>query len=524
MPKLSHIHPVLSQGATLEGLTHNPFRIFGLRVDSTNKEIDNAIKDLRIQMELGAELSHAFALGAIEPSVLMQSSQRLKDPVQRICDECFWFWPLDLGTQDVALDLIANGDKAGAKAAWLEFVDHPEWGPIAVHNLAIHTLLESFGDSTELDKYGQYTKDFLSSPVCVSRIKARLRTLDDPRLPRNAATDIIEELRRVMATVQIRIGLERLAQMDTVRGQRNLHCARKIAGDEHLLGELVESELEAELERLEAKNAMPIDTATEADWTHLFEQAQYTMGRMQPFPSLAARRELLGNRTATVLRRVSIYQYNERKNRKKALEIAKKAQSLATGDMLQKIKDDIRTVQAGIESEQDDQIFDVIHSRIEKMAEMPTGSMMAYEGQAILRAINTAVSKGGSKERADVLYHNLAWCLRGKAVKAFNENDDLSTARLLVATAQEVVADSERRGMRKDELKRKLLEDSAALDRNAAAQRQATRNNWSQNAPSRSGGGCLVPIVAILCLTGAAGYAAPVAMKTIQTWVNLFLS
>ena len=524
MSNLEHIHPVLAQGATLEGLRQNPFRIFGLRVDLTNKELDNAIKDLRIQMELGAELAHAFALGAIEPSVLVQSSQRLKDPVQRICDECFWFWPMDLGTQDVALDLIANGDKAGAKAAWREFLDHPEWGPIASHNLAIHDLYESFDDSSELEGYGLHAKDFLSSNVCVNRLKARLRTLDDPRLPRNAAPDIVAELRRAMATVQIRIGLERLAQKDTVRGHRNIRCARNIAHEEHLLGEIVERELEPELERLEAKNALPIDAATEADWTNLFEQAKHARGRMQPFPSLGARSELVANRTATVLRRISIYQYNEKKNRKKALEVAQKAHELATGDLLQKINDDIKTVQEGIASERDALVFDAIHSRIEKLNEMAPGSLMAQEGQAILRAINNAVNAGGSKQRADVLYHNLAWCLRGKAVKAFNEKDDLSTARLLVTTAQDVLADSERRGLRQDELKLKLYEDSAALDRNEAAQRRATQNNWSQSAPTRSGGGCLVPLVAILCLTGAAGYAAPSAMNTVQTWINFLLS
>jgi len=523
MPNLDHILPALSQGATFEGLSQNPFRIFGLRVDLTNKELDNAIKDLRVQMEFDAQLSHAFALGVLEPSVLVQSSQRLKDPVQRICDECFWFWPMDLGTQDVALDLIANGDKEGAKAAWREFLGHPDWGPIASHNLAILGLYESFDDSAELEAYGTNAKEFLNSDVCVNRLKARLRTLDDPRLPRNSAPDIIAALRRAMVAVQVRIGLERIAQQDTVRGHRNIRCARNLAHDEQLLGEIVEGELEGELERLEAKNAVQIEKATDADWNGLFELARELIGKMQPFRALEARCELVGNRTATVLRRISIYTYNQKKNRRKALEIARKAHQLATGDLLQKINDDIKTVEEGIASERDDQLFDALHGRIEKLGEMTPGSAMAQEGQAILAAINHAVNAGGSKQRADVLYHNLGWCLRGKAVKVFNEREDLSTAQLLVSAAQDVVADSERRGMRQDELKRKLREDSATLDRNAsAAQRQANARNWNQGAPAQSGG-CLVPLVAILCLTGAAGYAAPYAAHTIQDLLKHFL-
>ena len=171
MPNLEHISPVMSQCATLEGLRQNPFRIFGLRVDLNSKELTEAIKDLSIQIEFGTELTHAFALGTIESSAIVQANQRLRDPVQRICDECFWFWPMDIATNDVALDLIASGDKAGAKAAWKEFIGHPEWGPIASHNLAILDMYESFDDSTELDGLGTNAKAFLVNSVCINRIK-----------------------------------------------------------------------------------------------------------------------------------------------------------------------------------------------------------------------------------------------------------------------------------------------------------------------------------------------------------------
>ncbi len=54
MPNLEHVSPVMSQCATLDGLRQNPFRIFGLRVDLTSKELSEAIKDLSLQMEFGA--------------------------------------------------------------------------------------------------------------------------------------------------------------------------------------------------------------------------------------------------------------------------------------------------------------------------------------------------------------------------------------------------------------------------------------------------------------------------------------
>lgn len=501
----------MSQSATLEGLKQNPFRIFGLRVDLTSKELTEAIKDLSIQMELGAELTHAFALGAVDASVLAQANQRLRDPVQRLCDECFWFWPMDMGQQDVALDLIASGDKAGAKEAWREFLGHPEWGPIASHNIAIVDLFESFDDSMGLERFGSSAKDFLACSVCVDRIRARLRSIDDPRLPRNSAPAILEELRRAMAANQVRIGLERIAQGDSVRGHRNIRCARNIADKEELLGAIVEEELAVELRRLEAKCSINIETATDAEWNSLADETLSTIARLQPFPSLESRAQILGNNSAKTLRLISIHTYNEKKNRKRALAIALKAQKLAYGELLQKINDDIKTVKEGIENEKSESVFDPISARINKLNESTHHLLLATEGRELLEAINKAVDEGHSKQRADVLYHNLGWALRGRAVDAFNIRNDSGLARTLVALANDVVRESTRRGLPQTELRSKLLEDTAALDRNAMASSQS------------SGGSCLIPIVAILCLTGAAGYAAPAAIQSVNHLIKTLL-
>lgn len=510
MPNLEHVSPVMSQCATHEGLRQNPFRIFGLRVDLTSKELAEAIKDLSIQMEFGAELPHAFTLGAVDASILSQANQRLRDPVQRLCDECFWFWPMDMGQQDVALDLIANGDKAGAKAAWREFLGHPEWGPIASHNLAVLELYESFEDPTALERFGANAKDFLASDAIVNRVKARLRTIDDPRLPRNSAPAILAELRHAMTANQVRIGLERIAQGDTVRGKRHIRCSRSIADSEELLGSIVEEELAVELRRLEAKSSISIETATDAEWNSLAEETLSTIERLQTFPSLESRAQILGNNSAKTLRLISIHTYNEKKNRKRALAIALKAQKLAYGELLQKINEDIKTVKEGIENEKSEVVFDPIATRINKLNETTHHLLLAIAAKEILEAINKAVDEGHSKQRADVLYHNLGWALRGQAVDIFNNRNDLNLARTLVGLANEVVRESARRGLPQDELRNKLRLDSAALDRNAMAS-------------SQSSGSCLIPLVAILCLTGAAGYAAPAAIQSVNQLIKTLL-
>jgi hypothetical protein len=266
--------------------------------------------------------------------MLAQANQRLRDPVQRICDECFWFWPMDLGAQDDALDLIANGDKAGAKAAWQEFHGHPDWGPIAAHNLAILCLYESGTDSTELGDLGKNSLEFLDSPASVNRIKARLRTIDDPRLPRNSARAIVDDVRRAMVANQIHIGLDRLAQGDTIRGNRNLRCAKTIADDEDLLGSIAEEALESDFRRLETKIEIDEEKAKDADWKAIAQDTQQLIDRLKPFTGLTSRAEIIGNNAAKKLRNISIHTHNVKKNRKKALQIAEVAYKLASGEML----------------------------------------------------------------------------------------------------------------------------------------------------------------------------------------------
>jgi hypothetical protein len=546
MPNLEHVSPVMSQAATFEGLGQNPFRIFGLRVDLSSKELTEAIKDLRIQMELGAELPHAFALATLEEGMLAQANQRLRDPVQRICDECFWFWPMDLGAQDDALDLIANGDKAGAKAAWQEFHGHPDWGPIAAHNLAILGLYESGSDSTELGDLGKNALEFMDSVASVNRLKARLRTIDDPRLPRNSARAILDEVRRAMVANQIHIGLDRLAQGDSIRGNRNLRCAKTIADDEELLGSIAEEAFESDFRRLESKADLDIEKAKDADWKGLAQDTQQLIDRLKPFASLASRAEIIGNNAAKTLRSISIYTYNKKAKRKKALQIAEAAYKLASGELLQRIEDDMKTVKEGIEAEDCEATFEPIRLRVEALDDVTDTDRLTSEGRSILETLNTAVDSGKPKKWAEVLYRNLGWLLRGKAIKANNELRDPDAARSLVYLAQNVVKNSESRGMDQNELRLKLTQDAITLAQNAVQPRPTARPVRAayrehvneddaypprrfvppplyQAPPTQSSGSCLLPFVALLCLTGAAGTAAPLALQTAHTLLKTLL-
>src|ERR1700730_1003500 len=77
----------------------NAFRITGLAVDATTREMVKHIEKLKMYEELGqlAEaLPKAFPL---KPSPtfedIREAEKKLRDPEQRFIDEFFWFWPID---------------------------------------------------------------------------------------------------------------------------------------------------------------------------------------------------------------------------------------------------------------------------------------------------------------------------------------------------------------------------------------------------------------------------------------------
>jgi hypothetical protein len=233
-----------------------------------------------------------------------------------------------------------------------------------------------------------------------------------------------------------------------------------------------------------------------------------------------------------------------KKNSKKALQIAEVAYKLASGEVLGRLKEDIRIIKEVIEAAECEAAFEPIRLRIEALKETSEAGRLMSEGRSILNALNAKVDGGMSKEWAESLYLNLGWLIRGKAIKANNELNDANSAKLLVYLAQEIVKEGESRQMDLNELRLKLQQDAITLAQNAVQPRATARSSYVPYRPTSapppysgnytrptyqaqpsatSGGSCLLPLVAILCLTGAAGYAAPMALQTAHTFLKTLL-
>ena len=186
---------------------HNAFRLSGIPVDASTREIKRRIDDLKAAAEMGDlknELIHAFALDPM-PSLdqIREAAQKLQNPEQRIIDEFFWFWPQESGKKDKdsALRALRNCDYGSALKIWSDALsdNNAPTCIVAKHNLAVIYHLKALdAEQNALKSNLSAEKLFIISQdwrTCFkwweeltddeafwSLVTDRIRIIDDPRL------------------------------------------------------------------------------------------------------------------------------------------------------------------------------------------------------------------------------------------------------------------------------------------------------------------------------------------------------
>lgn len=217
--------------ATPEIFRINAFRITGLRVDSTIREITKHADKLKMMEELGEGNSTnpgAFSLPS-PPTVdqIREASQRLKDSEQRIIDEFFWFWPKRFGESgsDPALRALEAGDSDTAFKIWTTLETSPTDGVVAMHNIAVlwHLMAleweSHYSERTWTEEKQQETERFWRSAfkrwellvvddLLWDHVTQRIKQLADPRLTtgfaRSMRATFPEALDKINAELAVR--------------------------------------------------------------------------------------------------------------------------------------------------------------------------------------------------------------------------------------------------------------------------------------------------------------------------------
>jgi hypothetical protein len=225
---------VLLEACTAEVFVNNIFKITGLAVDVTPREIAKQMAERKLQAELGQSSAQPgpslFGREKL-PSIqsIRDAEQKLREPELRLVHELFWFWPIDPGGSkvDPALRALAAGDTGTAEKLWKAAENSADRRVAATHNLAVRRHLtalnlERHWNSDKADDKARETLttywlsalkrwDLLMADHSFWEIVAqRARALDDPRLTTTFVTSIRDTLPSAIAGINAMLMLKHL--------------------------------------------------------------------------------------------------------------------------------------------------------------------------------------------------------------------------------------------------------------------------------------------------------------------------
>lgn len=133
--------PALFEACSLQLYDRNIFRLTGLPVDATPRDITKQAQKLQMMEEVGGDMQ--MSQGAFKPSKpptaadIREAIARMKDPEQRLIDEFFWFWPEKFGDSngDEALEAVKAGKADDAYQIWRSRENAGSY--VAQHNVAV---------------------------------------------------------------------------------------------------------------------------------------------------------------------------------------------------------------------------------------------------------------------------------------------------------------------------------------------------------------------------------------------------
>jgi hypothetical protein len=216
----------------------NAFRTIGLPVDASARDIAHRSERLRMPEKHGSGASGAEGPLALDPPpdrvAIREALRRLRDPERRLVEELFWFWPMDAaGYDDPALLALTDGDTTTAVQIWRDR------GGIGAHNLAVlfhAAALDLELSSGPLTADAQKRRDrcwresFSSWKVaiddeeCWSRLAARIRQLENPRLTAGTGPRIRAALPRTLLSISARLAVSAADRQAYADSDRHMKC------------------------------------------------------------------------------------------------------------------------------------------------------------------------------------------------------------------------------------------------------------------------------------------------------------
>jgi hypothetical protein len=459
--------PLLLDAAHLNIYRENSFRITGLAVDATPKEITRHADKLKLMEELGQGQAANTSAFALEPppnlDTIREALQRLKEPERRLIDEFFWFWPAVFGDSksDPAIQAMAHGKWSAAYDIWISKEQDPSQGHIATHNIAIifHVIaidwtlyhLAADVDPAKEAKIASYWREafarwekLASDERIWEALRARIRSLDDARL----TTGLARRICAVLPNALDKINAEAALRFAEDRGRIDLAKLHiNFMRDTHRGLDDVRETSELVLRPVRARVKQHIETAKEvvlknpamgADAAEeLLEQCFPLSDLYELFHGKEAyqKTELFDEVAEATLDCLIPYQRKTEDNQR-FVDLLQFAMSLATAiDIRQRIQESINIGEGNVRYKSLDPIYTRLQA-IQKSPHAASGRLVELKRDVVPKLAEFAEREGGDCDLLKQLFDALAVVLRGISVDAHNNEQDSQTAREAIRLVQ----------------------------------------------------------------------------------------
>lgn len=225
----------LLDAATIQVYRHNAFRVMQLPVDATTKQFSRQVEKIKLMEKYGSQRDASGGILPLAPPPMVEEMgeaiRRINDPVLRLVDEFFWFWPDQSGqtNSDEAIKLLAQGKIDEGAGIWLQKEREGSESLVSSHNLAV--LWHAQALDQEWDLLNGHVKDaspnnsefwekafnrwrlLLDNSAFWSRLTSRIKELEDPRL----TTGTSRRFRASLPTALLRINAGLIVE----------HCEKK---------------------------------------------------------------------------------------------------------------------------------------------------------------------------------------------------------------------------------------------------------------------------------------------------------
>lgn len=369
---------ILLKVATPELYQNNAFRVLGLSVNATLREIEQRRKKLEMMAKLDIESSGRKEEGCFplapppDQDSIRHAIERLRDPEKRLIEDFFWFWPLKTdSSKDKALELLSKQKIDEALNIWKK--NEKEGCCVSTHNLAVFhhfAVLDKEKDSPggELDRcqllwksaFEEWRK-LLEDVKFWSLLTDRIRVLNDPRLTSETAKDIYSSLPKALLLINAKLAV-RAAEEDKDTVERHIQLMKQSGFEERTIKDVLHEAASPIRERIKILCA-PVTQKAEENPQQANQLLRSLLEKTIPWlqaidillPKSSAVRETLHDEVAETVRSRTVIYGNETANWKECLWLIEQTLNIASGTSLRIL---LRKDQASVKKNiQDEEIF-----------------------------------------------------------------------------------------------------------------------------------------------------------------------